>query len=82
MANPKYSMLITVTADGLTTAVTQYTDKATAEAALITAIGQGKNGYLYLEPLPSKTRVLSTASGTWTDAYGVQRYVATGLPVS
>lgn len=77
MAYPKYSVLITVAGDG-TTVVTQYTSKVTAKAAQATALADGLDSYLYLEPAPTRSIVASKATGTWTDAYGDVRVVPTG----
>lgn len=70
MAYPKFSILITVDPADDTTVVTQYTSKVTAKAALATALTAGLNGFLYLEPLPSKSVVAEKRTGTYTDAYG------------
>lgn len=77
MAYPKYSILITVESDG-TTAVTQYTSKVTAKAAMATAQAAGKDVFLYLEAQPTISRVANKATGYWTDAYGDVRVVPTG----
>jgi hypothetical protein len=79
MAYPKFSILITVDPSDSTTVVTQYTSKVTARAALATALGEGLDAFLYLEPQPSRSLVASKASGTWTDAYGDVRVVPTGV---
>lgn len=81
MAYPKYSILLKVAvADGAVT-TTSYTDKATATAAYIAAVADTDYNFvsLYLEPLPSKGYEKVTATGTWTDAYGVVRVVPTGV---
>lgn len=81
MAYPKYSLLLTVAiADGEVT-TTSYTDKSTATAAYVAALASGDYNFvsLFLEPLPSKGFEAVTATGTWTDAYGVVRVVPTGV---
>jgi hypothetical protein len=80
MAYPKYSILITVDPSDSTTVVTQYTSKVTAKAALATALGSGLDAYLYLEPLPTRSVVAEKVGGLYTDAYGVVREFATGIP--
>lgn len=80
MAYPKYSILLKVAiADGAVT-LTEYTSKATAQAAYTTALASGDYNFvsLFLEPLPSKGFEKSTATGYWTDAYGDTRVVPTG----
>jgi hypothetical protein len=82
MAYPKYSILLTVAvADGAVT-TTDYTVKSTADAAYVAAVDSGDYNFvsLFLEQLPSKSFEAVTATGTWTDAYGVVRVVPTGVP--
>lgn len=81
MAYPKFSILITVDPSDDTTVVTQYATKVLAKAALATALGAGLDAYLYLEPQPTRSVVAEKVSGTYTDAYGVERQFATGVAV-
>lgn len=82
MAYPKYSILLTVATSDGTVTTTPYTSWSLAQADYVTALAAGTYSLvsLYNEPLPSKGFEKSTATGTWTDAYGVTRVVPTGVP--
>ena len=80
MASPKYSFLLTVNSgEG---SVSIYTSNAEAEAAYKDALDNTDNTRveLFVDTLPSKAFEASTATGYWTDAYGVTRVVPTGVP--
>jgi hypothetical protein len=57
-----------------------YTSAEAAQADFAQQDGATGPCYLYLEAIPTKELKPSKVSGTYTDAYGVVREFATGIP--